>query len=406
LALESASREEFLGKALDLIISIPWLAFESKGRVFLADEAGNALKMVARRGLPPELLANCGTSLLGECLCSRAAATREIVFACDVDDRHEVRDPGMPSHGHYCVPIASDERFWGILNVYVEAGHKRRIEEERFLSSVADILAITLQRRKAEEDLREREMQLIAAAEIQEFLLPKDTVTLPGFSIAGRCYPAEIAAGDHFNYLRLPDGSLLVVVGDVSGHGVGPALITAAFDTQFKTLAEQLSDPAEMVAKVNTVLDASTSGEMFVTLIAGRIDPKSRTLTYVNAGHPPGLILDSAGNVKASLESQNIPLAIQPKVEFIHSGPVQLMAGDLILFFTDGLIEAQPRHGAIFGLDRTHQIVRENRDKTPTEIIEALYGAVCQHQETERLRDDATVVVVKVEPTEDAVLAK
>ena len=244
-------------------------------------------------------------------------------------------------------------------------------------------------------------MQLIAAAEIQEFLLPMDTVTLPGFSIAGRCYPAEIAAGDHFNYLRLPDGSLLVVVGDVSGHGVGPALITAAFDTQFKTLAEQLSDPAEMVAKVNTVLDASTSGEMFVTLIAGRIDPKSRTLTYVNAGHPPGLIFDSAGNVKASLEAKNVPLAILREVDFILGGPVQLVAGDILLFLTDGAIEAQSRGGPMFGLERAYETVRQNRDKTPNEIVEALYAAVCQHQETERLRDDVTIVVAKVEPTEE-----
>jgi serine phosphatase RsbU (regulator of sigma subunit)/PAS domain-containing protein len=401
LALESASREEWLTKTLDLIISIPWLAFEFKGCVFLVGEERKALKIVAQRGLPPELLAACGTLPLGKCLCGRAAATRETVFACDVDDRHEVRYPGMPSHGHYCVPIASEERLWGVLNLFVAAGHKRTSEEETFLSSVANILAITLQRKEAEEDSREKEAQLIAAAEIQKFLLPDGSITIPGFSIAGRCYPAEFAAGDHFDYLWLPDGSLLVVLGDVSGHGVGPAIVTAAFHTRFQTLAEELSDPTEIAAKVNASIHESTNGELFVTMIAGRIDPKSRTLTYVNAGHPPGLILDSAGEVKASLTGKNMPLAILPEVDFILGGPLQLETGDTVLFFTDGLVEAQPRDGPMFGVERVLQIVRENRDKTPTEIIEALYGAVYQYLETERLLDDVTVVVVKVEPTEE-----
>jgi len=401
LTLESVSQGEFFAETLDLILSLPWLVSESKGCIFLVGEDRKELKMVAQRGLPPQLLAACGTLPFGKCLCGRSAATREIMFACDVDDRHEVRYPGMPSHGHYCIPIISEKRLLGLLNLYVAAGHKRAPEEEVFLGSVANLLAITLQRQETEEALRAKEAQLIAAAEIQEFLLPKDSVTLPGFSIAGRCYPAEIAAGDHFNYLELPDGSLLVVVGDVSGHGVGPALITAAFHTQFKILADQLSDPAEMVAKVNAVLDASTKGEMFVTLIAGRIDPKSRTLTYVNAGHPPGLIFDSAGNVKASLEAKNVPLAILREVDFILGGPVQLVAGDILLFLTDGAIEAQSRGGPMFGLERAYETVRQNRDKTPNEIVEALYAAVCQHQETERLRDDVTIVVAKVEPTEE-----
>jgi serine phosphatase RsbU (regulator of sigma subunit)/PAS domain-containing protein/putative methionine-R-sulfoxide reductase with GAF domain len=401
LALESASREEFLTKTLDLIISIPWVAFEAKGCVFLVGEDRKALKMVAQRGLPPELLAACGTLPLGKCLCGQAAATREIVYAPDVDNRHEVSYPGMPPHGHYCVPIASEERLFGVLNIYVDSGHKSTSEEETFLSSVANILAITLQRKESEGALREKEAQLTAAAQIQEFLLPDESVTMPGFSIAGRCYPAEFAAGDHFDYLWLPDGSLLVVVGDVSGHGVGPAIVTASFHTRFQTAAEEFGDLTEMAAKVNASLNKMTRGDVFVTLIAGRIDPKSRTLTYVNAGHPPGIILDSAGRVKAGLKAKNMPLAILPEVDFILGGPVRLATGDIVLFFTDGLVEAQLQGGPSQGIEKALQIVRENRHKTPTEIIEALYAAACQDLETERLHDDITVVVVKVEPTEE-----
>jgi sigma-B regulation protein RsbU (phosphoserine phosphatase) len=262
-------------------------------------------------------------------------------------------------------------------------------------------LAITLERREVQEALRRREAQLIAAAEIQEFLLPDESITLPGFSIAGRCFPAEFAAGDHFDYLWLPDGSLLVVLGDVSGHGVGPAIVTAALHTRFQALAEESTDLARMAGKVNASLCKATNGELFVTLIAGRIDPKSRTLTYVNAGHPAGVVLDSSGAVKAKLESKTIPLAIVPEVPFSLEGPVPLATGDLVLFFTDGLVEAQPPAGPMFGVERILEIVRKNRDRTPAEITAALHTAVCQYAETESPQDDITVVVVKVETTED-----
>ena len=221
---------------------------------------------------------------------------------------------------------------------------------------------------------------------------------MPGFSIEGRCYPAEFAAGDHFDYLRLPDGSLLVVLGDVSGHGVGPAIITAAFHAQFQALAQHSSDLTEMVAKVNATLHEATGAEIFITLLAGRLDPTSRTLTYLNAGHPAGIVLDSSGAVKASLESKNLPLAIMPDVAFQLGGTIQLAAGDIVLFYTDGLVEAQSRDRPMFGMERALQIVRENRDGTPAEIIEALHNAVCRYLGTEKPHDDITAVVVKVEP--------
>ncbi len=398
LAMESASPREFLAKTLDLIVSIPWLAFESKGCIFLADEQRQALEMVVQRDYPPDLAEACRTLPVGQCLCGRAAATREIVFAGSADERHEKRYPGMHPHAHYCVPILSEDRLLGVLNLGVPADHHPTSEERTLLSSLANIVAMTLQRKEAEQDSRKKEAQLIAAGEIQKFLLPKESVRMPGFSIEGRCYPAEFAAGDHFDYVPLPDGSLLVVLGDVSGHGVGPAIITAAFHAQFQALAQQSFDLPEMAAKVNASLHEATGAEIFITLIAARIDPVSRTLTFLNAGHPAGIVLDSSGAVKASLESRNLPLAILPDVAFELGDPIELAAGDIVFFYTDGLVEAQSRDRPMFGLARALQIVRENMDRSPAEIIEALYNAVRRYLGTEKPHDDITVVVMKVKP--------
>jgi PAS domain S-box-containing protein len=142
--------------------------------------------------------------------------------------------------------------------------------------------------KRAEASIRMREVQLLAAAEAQRLLLPQLPPTLPGFDIAGRCYPAEFAAGDHFEYGLLPDGSLLVSVVDVSGHGVGPAIVTASFHAWFQSLAEVTSDVAHIMQTLNSRLYAETAGEMFMTGIVGRIDPSLRTLSCLNAGHPSG----------------------------------------------------------------------------------------------------------------------
>ena len=124
-------------------------------------------------------------------------------------------------------------------------------------------------RKLSDEALRKQEAQLLAAAEIQKQLLPQAAPELPGFDIAGRCYAAEFAAGDHFDYLWLPDGTLVLVLADVSGHGVGPAIITASFHARFNSLAEITSDMPQMARTLNSRLYRETRGEMFVTMIAG-----------------------------------------------------------------------------------------------------------------------------------------
>jgi serine phosphatase RsbU (regulator of sigma subunit) len=220
---------------------------------------------------------------------------------------------------------------------------------------------------------------------------------VPGFSIAGRCYPTEFAAGDYFDYLWLPDGSFLIVLGDVTGHGLGPAIVTAAAHARFRALSENHSDLTQIAVRANAALHRKTRDDLFLTVIAGRIDLTSRELTYFNAGHHPALVLDSAGAVKATLKPTSMPLAIFPDLEVDTGDTVPLADHDVVLFYTDGLVEAQPTDGSPFGVHRTVQVVRDNRQRCAAEIIEALHTAVCRHTGTQKLQDDLTLVVVKVD---------
>ena len=134
LSLEGRPVKEFLYRALDLVLSLKWLAIESKGAIFLTDKAGETLHLQVQKGFSKELCAMCKTVPFGHCLCGRAAAARAVQFADRVDERHDTHYEGMPPHGHYCVPILSGDHILGVIVLYVKEGHTRSPWEEDFPS--------------------------------------------------------------------------------------------------------------------------------------------------------------------------------------------------------------------------------------------------------------------------------
>ncbi len=155
LSLQELPQDELLNRALDLVLSIPWLASLSRGAILLVEDDPELLVMKAQRSLAEPLYQTCRRLPFGVCLCGRAAASRELVFAADVDERHDVHISGMAPHGHYCVPLLSSGRLLGVMMVYVELGHRRDSREEAFLRAVADILAGIIERRQVLEKLRQ-----------------------------------------------------------------------------------------------------------------------------------------------------------------------------------------------------------------------------------------------------------
>lgn len=161
LSLSGASLEEILARSLDLVLSIPWLSFESRGAVFLADDREGVLEMKAERGLGEEVRRRCALVPFGTCLCGRAAAEREAAFSASLEHGHHIRYRGIDDHGHYCVPILSPGgEVLGVLNIYTHSDHRRSEEEMAFLRSVSHTLAGIIMRHRAERELVMNEEQL------------------------------------------------------------------------------------------------------------------------------------------------------------------------------------------------------------------------------------------------------
>jgi DNA-binding CsgD family transcriptional regulator/putative methionine-R-sulfoxide reductase with GAF domain len=161
ISLESISLEEMLGRIVDRIVSIPWLALESKGSIFLVEDEPEVLVLKGQRGLPESLQAVCARVPFGRCLCGRAAKSGEIEFADCVDERHENQYEGISAHGHYCVPISTpDEKVLGVINLYLKEGHQLNRKETEFLQSVANVLVGIIERKRAEEQVKLTSEQL------------------------------------------------------------------------------------------------------------------------------------------------------------------------------------------------------------------------------------------------------
>lgn len=237
-----------------------------------------------------------------------------------------------------------------------------------------------------------------AARRIQEKLLPTCAPVLPGFDISGMARPAVATGGDYFDYVSMRDGFVGIAVGDVCGHGFGPALVIASTRAFLRAFAQTHTDVAEVMALVNRVLTPDSLDERFVTLVLARLDPRTRSIVYSSAGHQTGYVLNASGAVRFSLPSTGPPLGLELDAEFPAAPPFTLDPGDLALFLTDGIPETRSADGRVFGCHRTLDVVWASRRKPAARIVAALYRAARDFGRGTTQLDDMTAVVIKVSP--------
>jgi serine phosphatase RsbU (regulator of sigma subunit) len=253
-------------------------------------------------------------------------------------------------------------------------------------------------RRQAERRLRQTEEKMHVAREIQRRLFPARPPQLPGLDLAGASFPADVTGGDYFDYVPLLDGGWGLAIGDVTGHGFGPALLMASTRAYLRALAQTQADPGAVLTLVNRVLGADLGpdcgADHFVTMLLARL--QGRSLTYASAGHAAGYVLDGNGRVKRALPSTGLPLGIHPEHAYASSAPVELAEGDLVLLLTDGVVEARVPDGTAFGSQRALDIVRYYHADPAAQVVDNLYHAVRAFAQNEPQVDDITVLALKV----------
>jgi sigma-B regulation protein RsbU (phosphoserine phosphatase) len=264
--------------------------------------------------------------------------------------------------------------------------------QRRFVGFIRDVS----ERKRAERELRENKEQFRVAHEIQQRLFPKSAPALAGFDIAGASHPAEATGGDYFDFLPMLSGRLGIVVGDVTGHGVGPALLMAETRAYLRVLAGRREDVGEILTRANGILAEDIGSERFITLCLLSLDPQNRSLFYASAGHTPGYILGPDGQVRLTLPRTGIPLGMRPDTQYQSSPQISLLSGDVGVLSTDGIEEAVSPQDALFGIERALEVVRAHRQEPASQIVDALYRAVREFGGELPQTDDFTAIVFKV----------
>ncbi|MCD6117741.1 PP2C family protein-serine/threonine phosphatase, partial [bacterium] len=227
--------------------------------------------------------------------------------------------------------------------------------------------------------------------QIQKSLLPKFPPKIKGYLIAGRSQPADLVGGDFFEYFQFDQQDFGFAVGDASGHGLPAALLVRDVVIGLRMGLERNMRLVYTIKRLNRVIQQSTFSTNFVSLFIGEIEQDGH-LFYANAGHPAPFVLD--GNKFHDLDATGITLGFLPSID-LQRAYFRLNPGSILVAYSDGIVERHKNEEDQFGTDRLKALVKKNRDKSPSEIIDVIYKSVFDFGKKKQWEDDATVVVVK-----------
>ena len=252
-----------------------------------------------------------------------------------------------------------------------------------------------LTQRRLDHELRKREQfehELRVARRIQQALLPKELPALDNWDIVPYYHPAREVGGDFYDFLPFPDGRVGVIIGDVSGKGIAAALVMANTQSVLRAVTQVSTTPGQLLAQVNEVLFAYIPPNMFVTCFCGNLDPESGSFTYANAGHNPPL--QKHGGKAIDLRATGMPLGLMPGMTY-EEKESELMPGDSVLFYSDGLIEAHNPQHEMLGSPRVRELVAEHAPgakRLTARVMEELGRFTGEWWEQE---DDITLVTLE-----------
>jgi sigma-B regulation protein RsbU (phosphoserine phosphatase) len=261
-------------------------------------------------------------------------------------------------------------------------------------------LAATLDRVRARLATQSVERDVVAASAVQAQMWPGSLPAIPGFECAAASLPARGVGGDFYDVFEVASaaggtGAWAILLGDASGKGVAAGLVASAVQARVNTAARLAKlDPESLVAAVDRDVYATTDGARYATGIYGVLNAAERTLTFVNAGHPPLLLFDPASGAVTQLSATGPALGLIEAGRFT-SRTIALPNGSILLGVTDGVNEARNDGGEEFGDEALSALLIEGRDQPAAKICEIILEAVRTHRGRRQDQDDVTVMVLR-----------
>lgn len=240
------------------------------------------------------------------------------------------------------------------------------------------------------------EHELEVAKTIQEGLLPRNMPNIANFQIVGWSQPADQTGGDYFDWVEMANGHVILTIGDVTGHGIGPALVTAASRAYARATFKPDEALNATIARLNDLLHGDLDGERFVTMVACLLNPQSRQMKLVAAGHGPIMFYSKRRNtVDVTIDSQGMPLGVMGNTRYDHPKDFQFEPGDALVLVSDGFYEWMNSGGETFGTARLSASVLDSCREAQDQIIERLRNDVAAFNRGTSQADDTTALVIR-----------
>jgi serine phosphatase RsbU (regulator of sigma subunit)/anti-sigma regulatory factor (Ser/Thr protein kinase) len=301
------------------------------------------------------------------------------------------------------VPLVSQGELIGMINLGARLSEQEYSADDRQLlddlaAQAAPAVRVAQLARQQQQEARERErmeQELSVARLIQQTLLPQSLPDLPGYEIAAHYQPARAVGGDFYDFLYFDDGTIGIIIGDVTDKGVPAALVMATTRTLLRAAAERLSSPSAVLQRVNELLHPDIPPRMFVTCLYALLNPATGRLRFANAGH--GLPYRRGAGGVTELRATGMPLGLLPDMTYDET-EVTLDPGDTVLLHSDGLVEAHNPGGELFGFPRLQGLVATHDGGTaliPYLLgeLDAFVGAGWEQE------DDVTLVLFQRHPS-------
>ena len=231
------------------------------------------------------------------------------------------------------------------------------------------------------------------AAEVQRLFLPLGKLVVSGLEVAGMMQPARGVSGDYYDYFAINAHTTQIIIADVAGKGVPAALLMSATAAAVRLEANHDRNMLEQVERLNTGIHSVSDSDRYVTLLLAEIDAQKRTLRYVNCGHNPGLLFRARTKTLTRLDSSCPPIGLAPE-EICELASETLVAGDVLVFYTDGVTEAENQLGEEFGIERLSATVRGGSSLSAEDLMNNIYNAAADFCRDD-FDDDVTILVAK-----------
>jgi sigma-B regulation protein RsbU (phosphoserine phosphatase) len=388
----SLEMNRLLEQILDLVFQV--VRYDAAG-IYLVDKRTQWILRQTLRGYDPArdeaVRLKVGKGLIGWCV-----KTGQGVIVSDVTTDPRYMNARDDTRSEMVAPIRIGSEVIGAFNLESDEPDAYEAEDMELLTAFASQAAVAIERTRLHEEVLEKrrlEEEVTIGQRIQRTFLPERNPELPNFDIAGANYSSELVGGDYYDFIRIADQQMGIVVGDVSGKGIAAALIMASFRASL--IAEIRNNYAirTIMTKVNRLLWESVEADRFVTALYGVLDITARRFTYVNAGHNPGFLYRAAADRFDSLDATGPLLGTLQTVSF-KERTVEIGPGDVLVLYTDGVTEAMNGSQEFFGEERLQEVVRRRKAEPAALVVRGIWDAVREFRQGDQ-DDDLTIVVLK-----------